>query len=319
MAKRRDDIVPAERAQIVIEMMAPNRPWGRVKQLTEAYQLSRQTLYDMTTTGREALIHAMIPGQHGPQPQQRDVVVTKNRLQRSVLTLSEQGVSQRGVKACLSEMLDTSVSLGWVNSELAGLEEVAQQVNQRFEPASNETLAGDEIFANGLPNLLVVGNDSLYIYALTRQDERDGDTWGCVLLDVPKTRQFASDAGTGLAAGVQAAELSHHQLDWDHLLRPMWGQATRLEEQAYAALIKVEEREALFNKSQTSKRLQQHLAKWQVLGAEADKKIEKLDAFAQIARKVDAYFALIDLETGQLVDAEKGVARLQALGADVRP
>lgn len=314
MAERRDDIVPAERAQIVIEMMSPNRPWGRVKQLAETYQLSRQALYDMTTTGRDALIRAMIPGQHGPQPQQRDVVVTKNRLQRSVLTLSELGVSQRGVKTCLSEMLDTNISLGWVNSELASLEEVAQQVNEQFEPASNETLAGDEIFANGLPNLLVVGNDSLYIYALTRQDERDGHTWGCVLLDVPETRQFASDAGTGLAAGVQAAELSHHQLDWDHLLRPMWGQATRLEEQAYAALIKVAEREALFAKSQTSKRLHQHLAKWEALEAEADKKIETLDAFAQIARKVDAYFALIDLETGQLVDAEKGVAHLQVLG-----
>jgi hypothetical protein len=285
-----------------------------VKQLAEAYQLSRQTLYDMTTTGREALIHAMTPRQHGPQPQQRDVVVTKNRLQRSVLTLSELGVSQRGVKTCLSEMLDTNISLGWVNSELADLEKVAQQVNQQLEPACNETLAGDEIFANGLPNLLVVGNDSLYIYALTRQDERDGDTWGCVLLDVPETRQFASDAGTGLAAGVQAAALSHHQLDWDHLLRPMWGQATRLEEQAYAALMKVEEREALFVKSQTNKRLLQHLAKWEALVTEADKKIEKLDTFAQIAREVDAYFALIDLETGQLVNAEKGVARLQALG-----
>lgn len=129
-------------------------------------------------------------------------------------------------------MLDTNVSVGWVNSKLAGLEEVAQQANQRLEPASNETLAGDEIFANGLPNLLVVGNDSLYIYALTRQDERDSDTWGYVLLDVPETRQFAYDAGTGLAAGVKTAELSQHQLDWDHLLRPLWGQATRLEEQA---------------------------------------------------------------------------------------
>ncbi|MBK8986856.1 MAG: hypothetical protein IPM39_12410 [Chloroflexi bacterium] len=87
-----------------------------------------------------------------------------------------------------------------------------------------------------------------------------------------------------------------------------------MEEQAYAALIKVAEREALFDKSQTSKRLQQHLAKWEALVAEADKKIKKLDAFAQIARKVDAYFALIDLETGQLVDAEKGMAHLQVLG-----
>lgn len=314
MAQRRDDIVPADRAQIVIEMMSPNRPWGRVKQLSETYQLSRQSLHEITTKGREALIQALTPRPHGPQPQQREVVVTKNRLQRSVLTLSEQGVSQRGLKACLSEMLDTDVSLGWVNGELASLEAIAQEVNQRFEPVGNETLSGDEIFANGLPNLLVVGNDSLYIYALTRQDERDGDTWGCVLLDVPETRQFASDAGSGLAAGVQAAAVKHHQLDWDHLLRPLWGQVTRLEEQAYATLMKVEEREALFAKSQTSKRLEQHLAQWEVLVATADKQIEKLDAFAQIARAVDDCFSLIDLETGQLVDAQKCIARLQALG-----
>jgi len=314
VAERRDDIVAVERAQIAIEMMSPNRTWGSVTQLAKAQRLSRQTLYDMATKGRDALVQAMSPEPHGPQPRQHNIVVTKNQLQRGVLALSEQGVSQRGVKVCLSEMLDTNVSLGWVNGTLSGLEKIAQQVNQQLKPVCQETLAGDEMFANGLPNLLVVGNDSLYIYALTRQDGRDGDTWGCVLLDMPETKQFASDAGTGLAAGVQTAEWSHHQLDWDHLLRPMWGQATRLEEQAYSALTKVEERESLFIKAQTNKRLQQHLAKWEILEAEADKKIERLDAFSRIARHVDDYFALIDLETGELLDADKGIDTLQCLG-----
>ena len=92
-----------------------------------------------------------------------------------------------------------------------------------------ETLSGDEIYSNGSPNLLVVGNDSLYIYALTRQPGCDGETWGCVLLEAPHLSQFASDGGTGLAAGAKAAEVEVHQLDWDHLLRPLWGQATRLD------------------------------------------------------------------------------------------
>jgi hypothetical protein len=282
--------------------------------MAETYQLSRQALYDIAAKGREMLEQALHPGRHGPQAKPGEVRVTQNRLQRSVLTLSEQGISQRGVIACLSEMLDTRVSLGWVNGKLTDLETRAQQANDNLKSASEETLSGDEIFSNGSPNLLVVGNESLYIYALTRQDERDGDTWGCVLLDVPETEQFASDAGTGLASGVKAAELSQHQLDWDHLLRPLWGQATRLEEQAYAALTKVEERAALFDKSQTTKRLQQHLAQWEMLVAAADEKIEKLDTFWQIARGVDDCFALIDLVTGQLTDAEQGAARLVALG-----
>jgi len=314
VAERRDDIVAEQRAQIAVEILSPHRTWGSVTQLAQAYQVSRKTLYDIAEKGKKALEQALIPGSHGAQPRQKDVTVTKNHLKRSVLTLSEQGVSQRGVQACLSEMLDTNLSLGWVNGQLADLEACAQQINQELTPICNETLAGDEIFANGLPNLLVVGNDSLYIYTLTRQNERDGDTWGCVLLDIPENKLFSSDAGTGLAAGVKAAALSHHQLDWDHLLRPMWGQATRLEDQAYAALAEVEEREALFFKSQTDKRLEQHLAKWENLMVEADEKIERVDAFSRIAREVDNFFSLIELETGQLVNAEKGVVCLREMG-----
>lgn len=314
MAARRDDIVVTDRAQIAIEMMSPHRPLGRATQLAQAYNLSRQGVYDIAGKGLDILLQALHPGQHGPRPREQQVKVTKNHLRRSVLTLSANGVSQRRVQACLSELLNTPVSLGWVNGVLACLEANAQQVNQQLNPVGGETFSGDEIFSNGSPNLLVVGNESLYIYALTRQDERDGDTWGCVLLDVPETAQFASDAGTGLAAGVKAAELPQHQLDWDHLLRPLWGQATRLEEQAYAALAKVEERAALFDQAHTTKRLQQHLHKWEALVEEANKKIEMLDTFSQIARAVDDCFALIDLETGQLTHAAQAISRLQALG-----
>jgi hypothetical protein len=163
--------------------------------LAEAYQLWRQALYDISAKGLDSMQQALNPGQHGPQAREQQVTVSKNHLRRSVLTLSANGVSQRGVMACLSEILATPVSLGWVNGVLASLEARAQQVNGRLDPVGGEALAGDEIFSNGSPNLLVVGNESLYIYALTRQDERDGQTWGCVLLDVPATEQFASDLG----------------------------------------------------------------------------------------------------------------------------
>ena len=57
------------------------------------------------------------------------------------------------------------------------------------------------------------------------------------------------------------------QLDWDHLLRPLWGQVTRLEKQAYAALEAVAARATKFNHSHTTKRLAQHLAAWERLSA----------------------------------------------------
>lgn len=313
MARRRDDIVAEERAQIAIEMLSPERSRGRVQQLAETYRLSRQALYEMAAKGKEVLEQGMEPGCHGPQGGSNTILVTKGRLRRGVLTLTGNGVSQRRVTTCLAELLDRSVSPGWVNGELARLEAQAQQVNQRFEPVVRESLSGDEIFSNGEPNLLLVGNESLYIYALTRQDERDGDTWGCVLLDGPEAIQLASDAGKGLAAGAKKAAIDSHQLDWDHLLRPLWGQAARLERKAYAALEKIEERVALFDKAHTSTRLQQHLTKWEELVVQAEEKITQVDAFYSIARAVDDCFALIDLETGQLTDADQGCDCLQAL------
>jgi hypothetical protein len=218
----------------------------------------------------------------------------------------------------LGELLDTTPSLGWVNGVLTQVEAVAAEVNQSWQPQIGETLSGDEIYANGQPNLLLVGNDSLYIYALSRQPDCDGETWGCTLLDGPECPQFASDAGTGLAAGATAAEIKVHQLDWDHLLRPLWGQAARLERQAYAALQAVEERAKQFAAATTPKRLQQHLTQWDRLNQIAAEKVAQCDAFAHIARQVDDWFALIDLSTGQLREVSTGVKQLQGLGEQLQ-
>jgi hypothetical protein len=289
-----------------------------VSQLAEEYDISRQTVYKIAAVGERMLMTGLEPGPHGPTPTEKMVWVDRNRLVRGTVVLTEVGVSQRDVVLCLGELLDTELSPSWVNAELAKVEKTAARVNGRWEPMVEETLAGDEIYSNGSPNLLLVGNDSLYIYALTRQPMCDGETWGCVLLDAPGSPQFASDGGTGLAAGAKEAKVKVHQLDWDHLLRPMWGQATRLGKQAYAALEAVEERTAKFDQAHTPKRLEQHLAKWERLNAEAEEKVARYDAFHQMAQQVDAQFAVIDLESAGLRDSVASAECLRDLGKQLR-
>lgn len=191
---------------------------------------------------------------------------------------------------------------------------LAAQVNLSWKPSNGETLSGDEIYSNGSPNLMVIGNDTLYIYALTRPTSCDGDTWACVLLDAPESPQFSSDAGCGLAAGAKTAGRTVHQLDWDHLLRPIWGQVSRLEEQAYAGLDAVEERAAQFSQAQTPKRLENHLNVWENLNSKAQKKIVQHDQFIQLSQQVDDQFALIDLNNGQLRDPLASAAILRSVG-----
>jgi hypothetical protein len=234
---RRDDMTSAQRAQIATDVLASHRPHGTVTQLAQAYSVSRQTIYEIGAAGRRVLLAGLQPGPHGPPLAQKTVRVDRNRLVRGSVVLTEMGVSQRDISLCLGELLDSEPSPSWVNATLAQVEEAAAAVNQAWQPQVEETVSGDELYANGQPNLLLVGNDSLYIYALSRQLACDGDTWGCLLLDGPDCRQFASDGGTGLAAGAKAAEIEAHQLDWDHLLRPLWGQATRLEKMPSTRLL----------------------------------------------------------------------------------
>lgn len=299
-------------------MLGSARPHGTANQLAGNYAVSRQTIYNIATKGQEVLREGLQPGRHGPHWDEKTIRVDVNRLKRGSVVLTEVGVSQRDVRLCLAELLDTKPSVGWVNGVLAEVETAAAAVNQSWQPQRGETLAGDEIYANGQPNLLVVGNDSLYIYALSRQPDCEGETWGCMLLDGPECPQFASDAGTGLAAGAKAAGIKVHQLDWDHLLRPLWGQAARLERQAYGALAALEERAQQFAATTTPKRLQQHLTKWEQLNQMASEKVAQADAFAQIARQVDDWFALIDLSTGQLQAVNTGVKQLQSLGEQLQ-
>lgn len=314
MGARRDDIISSQRAQIALEVLSPHRPWGAITRLAQEYSISRQTVYDIAAFGKQVLRKGLEPGSHGPQPPEKTVRVNRNRLVRGTVVLSEVGVSQREVAVCLEELLDTRLSPSWVNAELAKIEQRAAVINAQWQPAVEETLSGDEIYSNGHPNLLVVGNDSLYIYALTRQSACDGETWGCVLLETQDCPQFASDAGTGLTAGVEAAQIEVHQIDWDHLLRPLWGQAQRLEKRAYAALQAMEERASKFDQACTPKRLAQHLAVWERLSAQAEEKMACYDAFMEIAPQVDAQFALIDLERGQLRDPVAGAECLRILG-----
>ena len=314
MGTRRDDITGMERAQIAIQIMPPNRPHGVVTKLADSHRVSRQTIYQIAAAGKALLETDLQPGRHGPCPIEKDVRVDRNRLGRSTVVLTEVGVSQRDIGFCLQEMLDTHLSAGWVNAELSRREALAAGLNASWQPTATETLSGDEIYSNGSPNLLLVGNESLYIYTLTRQPTCDGETGGCILLDQPDCPQFSSDGGLGLAAGAQEAGLRVHQLDWDHLLRPLWGQASRLESQAYAALEAVRERAGKFDQAHTAKRLEQHFKAWEKREAEAVEKITQYDHFFQIAKQVDEQFALIDLQTGELCDPGLGAARLQGLG-----
>jgi hypothetical protein len=317
VGNRKDHITGAERAQIAQACWAagPKRD-GTRQRLAQEYQMSRQSVYNITRKAEEVLPGALEPGRHGPAPWSQTVDVTRDHLIRSVLALYRSAVSERDMPDCLAQILFVQPSLSWVSARLGELAAQAAVVNAHWAPAIGEGLAGDEIFSQGQPNLLVVGNDSLYIYALTRQPQRDGDTWGCVLLDTPATPQLARDGGTGLRAGAALAE-KLDQLDWWHTLRDLWGIDASLERRAYAALLAIAEREAQFTQAHTAKRLAQHLAQWEKQNQQVTQALTAYDAFHPLARQVDEQFAMFDVQTGQARTLPETAAQLRTLGTQI--
>jgi hypothetical protein len=165
-----------ERAQITIEVMPDKRPYGTVIRLAREYGVARQTIYKIAESGKALLSQRMGPGRHGKTVEEKVVRANKDRIERAVVVLTRFGVSQRDLPICLEEMLETRRSSSWINAQLAQREALAAEVNRKWTPGIYEMLSGDEIYSNGSPNLMVMGNDSLYIYTLTRQPACDGDT-----------------------------------------------------------------------------------------------------------------------------------------------
>jgi hypothetical protein len=56
------------------------------------------------------------------------------------------------------------------------------------------------------------------------------------------------------------------------------------------------------------------LSIWERLKADAQAKLSKFDQFYALAQQVDAQFALIDLETGQIRDPLAGANLLRSIG-----
>jgi hypothetical protein len=299
-------------------MLNPHRPHGRVTQLAQEHHLSRQSLYVLAVQAAEILLTHLRPAPHGPHPPLARLAVDAPRVQRSILRLTMAGVSQRDVCTLLADLLDRPIALGTVNATLAAYEARAAACNAAWQPAINESLAADELFADGQPHLLIVGNDSLFIYALSQQPARDADTWGCLFLDAPPAPQIGTDGGSGLAAGLRAAGRDCQQLDWDHLLRALWRIDQQLERQAYAALAGEEERRGYFEAAHTPKRLAQHLARWEQAQQQALSAVARYDQFHVLAQAVDAEFALIELPSGALRDATASAQRLGALGRQIQ-
>jgi hypothetical protein len=108
----------------------------------------------------------------------------------------------------LRDVFHFTISPSTVRNRLEVAAERARAINAQQDLSRIKVDLLDEIFQGSAPVLVGIDAASTYCYLLALSEHRDGDTWGCHLLDAVDQgldpERTIADAGTGLRAGHKA-------------------------------------------------------------------------------------------------------------------
>jgi len=125
----------------------------------------------------------------------------------------------RGVIVLFKILFDYDISLGTIHNITERCIQKAKAINDKEDLSRIKLAAPDEKFHGGLPILSGTDIRSLYCYLLSKEQERDGDTWAIHLWDLQKKgfdpERFIADGGTGLRAG-HALAFPNTPCDYDN-------------------------------------------------------------------------------------------------------
>jgi hypothetical protein len=117
--------------------------------------------------------------------------------------------SYRGVVRLMQDLLDTSMSTGFIHNLLKTTASQAAQINISQDLSLIKVGLLDELFQGNQPVLTGIDADSTYCYLLAEAQHRDETTWAVHLLDAKaqglNPDYTIADAGSGLRAGQRAA------------------------------------------------------------------------------------------------------------------
>ncbi len=215
---QRHNSTPAQRAQVVCQMIAHAGDYGFVTHLSHHLGVSRQTLYTWLEHGWQALEAAFLPPPAAP-------IITP-LLQRQVLTLLVEGhASVRGIQACLRTTTGQHLSLGTISAIITEAEQRALAWMATHAPPTSRAVALDEIYGRRRCGayLTVVDLDSWAVWAAEGPLPVDADTWTLVLWEAQaRGLRWHATVSDGAPAMQQACRVvdpdGQHGRDVWHLL-----------------------------------------------------------------------------------------------------
>ena len=230
---------PRQRQDLALQALAGAES---IRGLATEHAVSRKFIYQQVDTAKEALQEAFAPEQDDATKVLFYLPVTKQWLEQAFLGLTLICHSSiRGISEFCRDLLDYPVSVGKVHNVLQAAVGQARAYNRQQDLSGVRIGAHDEIFQSGWPVLVGADVRSSFCYLLSREEQRDAETWAIRMLELQdrgfRPEATIADAGSGLRAG-QALAMPGTPCRGDvfHALQLVQPLVTFLENRAYEAI-----------------------------------------------------------------------------------
>ena len=323
----RTEMTAAARAAFSAKAFALQGCYGAVTDLSEAYQVSRNTVYAAGATAEAVLQEHFAKDE--TELRAVKVSVDEAQLRRTIVALrSGAANSIRAIETLIPTIYPgVSASFGKIQCICCVAENNAAEHNRREDQTGIENGALDEMFSQGDPVLAGVDLDSGYLFGLKLCDSRSGEDWAGFLREGKEQGLSLSvvvkDAAPGIASGVsQVFPEAQQRDDCFHALYEINKIRIRLERQGYGAITKEIEEEQKLDKipKEDKDKWDEQRNVLEKAQQQCLKAMELHDSFASAALEARGAMELVELGTGQIQTAEdvkekllKASQRMQSL------
>jgi transposase-like protein len=303
-----------ERVHMISQMLA-QPTHGLVSQLSRAHQVSRQTLYRWSATGRQALEEAL--GKNVLPLKQTTSVPTL------VLTmLIETHASYRGIQSSLRSMHGIDMSLGTIVGMVKEAGQRAQSWMNQQQAGTARSLALDEQYSSqrGKAYLNVIDVHSGQVWASIPPVEVDGESWTLLLWYLREqgisSLSTVSDGGRAIQEALsQVHGEEKHQRDVWHLfhvaaqVQGRLDRAVKTEQDRLSVILRQAEREAA-GKRARGRHPKAQLPEQQALLAQMS---YVADGVRYLCQELHTEFSVVVLRSGRVLSCEQRQDEIEAV------
>lgn len=277
---------------------------GAISLLADEYSISRKAVYK----ARDAVLAVLNELVYKNEPQYiTSFGVDKSQLRRTIVALSI--TSANSIRAIQEQIPiiypGCSASFGYIQGVIVEAQEQAAIFNKIVPLGNIQNIAVDEMFSQGSPVLAGIDLDSGFLFSLSHEQSRDGDTWARVLLEAKEQgmtpAHVVKDGAKGIAKGVEITFDDIEQRDDAfHAVYLAGKSRLKLERKAYRHIEHEAHAERKYRKaSPDKKRSRAKSLDW------AKKKctdaIERYTLAQQAVQKIRMAFCSVDFKTGELI------------------